>query len=257
MFFCAARYIWFRLHIVSRGQPSIMGSKELLTTPRTDSIFTASVNRKPPQNSRAISTFRSAVYKRLDNPLTSLFRLGIRVLQLIFALASGISYAIELANGNHESALIYSQVVFGLTTITIIVDAVTLRSYRLTFMVESTLCILWLALFGVFYTIYLSGTPIEVGYENADLGRMKRAVWVDMINFLLWLASALFSTVMCCTGIKGAIKGKIERRRQRKNNRTPRDIENMEAGIERPARQGTTSERLPLYEEIVAAARAG
>ena len=234
-----------------------MASKELPTASPTASTITASTHGKNTENSPAISTFRSAVYKRLDDPLTSLFRLGIRILQLIFALASGISYAIELAHGHNDSAFIYAQVVFGLTMILIILDAVTLRSYRLTFIVESALCVLWLALFGVFYNIYLSGSRLEPEYETVDRGRMQRAVWIDLINFLLWSASALFSTVMCCSGVKGAIKGRLEKRRHRRNKIVSGDIECMEAGVARRHPNENPSERLPLYEEIVAAARAG
>ncbi|KAF1979583.1 hypothetical protein BU23DRAFT_445384, partial [Bimuria novae-zelandiae CBS 107.79] len=206
------------------------------------------------------STFQSGVYARLDNPLISLFRFGIRVLQLVFAVASGTCYAIELSEGHRGSAFIYSQVVFGLTFITLVIDAVTLRSYRLTFLVESTICILWLALFGVFCNTYLSGQQLETEYQGVNIGRMKAAVWLDMIKFWLWLASALFSTVMCCSGVKSAIKGNMQRWRMRQSRANTRaDGSEMEEGIFRDTSRarGRRSERLPLYEEIVAAARAG
>ncbi|KAF2675614.1 hypothetical protein K458DRAFT_437855 [Lentithecium fluviatile CBS 122367] len=205
---------------------------------------------KPPR------TFGDAIHVRLDNPLVSLFRLGIRLLQLIFALAAGISYAIELAYGSTASAFIYSQVVFGLTFITLITDALTLRSYRLTFVVESTLCVLWLALFGVFYRIYLGNEVARnPEYAAADMKRMKTAIWLDLVNFILWLTGAVFSTAMCCSGIKAAIRGKLERRTRKKRQRSAGSEHRMEEGVVRNAPQARSGGRLPLYEEIAAVAR--
>ena len=198
--------------------------------------------------------FQSAVLARLDNPFTSLFRLGIRTLQLVFALASGISYAIELANGYTDPNIIYSQVVFGITLVTLVTDAVTIRTYRLIFVIEFVVCILWLALFGVFYNSYLSDQPIETDHYDTNMGKMRTLVWIDMINFLLWLASAMFSSIMCCSGIKGAIKGRLAYRRAKKNK-----LDGMaasEKGIVYGRSDASMPGRLPLYEEIVIAARA-
>lgn len=231
-----------------------MGSKIQVPAARTGSAATASTLQKPSYHLPKKTTFRSAVYARLDNPLTSLYRLGIRILQLVFALASGISYAIELANGHNNSNMIYSQVVFGLTFITLVVDAVTIRTYHLIFIIESVVCVLWVALFGVFYSISLSHRPVESGYDSTHTGRMKAVVWIDLINALLWLASALFSSVMCCSGIKGAIKGKLEHRRVKKGKSD--STNQMEEGIVHENPDIWESERLPLYEEIVTAARA-
>ncbi|KAF9733135.1 hypothetical protein PMIN01_08818 [Paraphaeosphaeria minitans] len=202
------------------------------------------------------STFRSAVYARLDNPLVSLFCLGIRVAQLVFALGSGISYAIELSHGHTSSEFFFSQLVFAVTIITLIIGAFTFRSYRLTFVVESTICIFWLALFGVFYQIYLSGNELQTQYEGVNLRRTKAAVWLNLINFLLWLASAIFSTVMCCAGTKGAMKGKFEQRRERKSRKDLEGAAEMEAGVFHEGPRGSRQESLPLYEEILAASRA-
>jgi hypothetical protein len=206
--------------------------------------------------SKPIPTFGDAVYTRLNDPLFSLFTLAIRVLQLIFALAAGISYAVELSRGNSSSEYVYSQVVFGMTLIMLIVDATTLRSYRLSFIVESVLCILWLALFGTFYTIFFVSGAIEDPENSvADKPRMKAAVWIDLINFLLWTASALFSTAMCCSGTKAAIRGKLEKRRRTRQLRSGDHVETMEEGVLREGYTSRSDSRLPLYEEIAAITR--
>jgi hypothetical protein len=198
-------------------------------------------------------TFRDAVFGRLDNPLVSLFTLGIRLLQLIFALAAGISHAIEMSNNNLASAFIYSQVVFGLTLITLVIEAATLRSYRFVFIVESTLCVLWLAVFGVFYQIYFGDVEsTDPVYSAVNISRMKTAVWLDLVNFLLWLASAVFSTAMCCSGMKASVKGALEKRRNRKQERNSRSVQAMEGGVVRERTQAAGEDRLPLYEEVPA-----
>ena len=179
------------------------------------------------------SSFKSAINAKLDNPAVSLFRLSIRIFQFAFALASGISYAIELGHATNDSKtdFIYAQFVFGLTLIVLVIDSITARNYRLTWVPEWLLAILWIASFGLFYTIYMRGN-IQQGYENVDVGRMKRAVWCDLINALLWMGSALFSSVMCCAGIKAAIKAKLERRRQRKEGKkVVREMGQMEQGV--------------------------
>lgn len=205
---------------------------------------------------KPIPTFADAVHSRLNNPLVSLFRLGSRVLQLVFALAAGISYAVELSHGSTSSAYIYSQVVFGLTLIMLVFDALTLRSYRLAFIAESTLCVLWLALFGTFYQIFLGEAKVDSPETmGANRHRMRAAVWIDLVNFLLWVASAAFSTAMCCSGTKAMISGKMEKRRRMKQRKGGDQAEAMERGILRDPLDHRSEDRLPLYEEVAALAR--
>jgi hypothetical protein len=90
---------------------------------------------------------------------------------------------------------------------------------------------LWFVCFAVFYEAYLVGA-VEQDYKGANLGRMERAVWCDLINALLWLGSAIFSSAMCCTGTKAAIKNRLEKRRQRKGKKpVMQKISEMESGL--------------------------
>ncbi|KAF1943774.1 hypothetical protein EJ02DRAFT_453026 [Clathrospora elynae] len=178
------------------------------------------------------SSFKAAVNAKLDKPAVSLFRLSIRLFQFAFALASGIPYAVELAHGGTtiKTDFIYAQVVFGLTLVTLIIDSKTVRYYRFTWVIEWTLVILWIACFGLFYQVYLDG-EIGNGYENVDVGRMKRAVWCDLINAILWTGSALFSSVMCCSGVKAALKANLKKRKQKKEGaRLMNKMGEMESG---------------------------
>lgn len=168
------------------------------------------------------SSFKSAINDKVDKPFVSLFRLCVRVLQLIFALASGISYAIELRHGNGRGeasgSFVFSQVAFGATLLTLIINGMTVRYYRVSWLVDWILTVFWFALFAIFYEVYL-GRDMTPAYGGVDTGRMQRAVWCNLINALLWLGSALFSSIMCCSGVKASIKGKFRDRRQRKEKK--------------------------------------
>lgn len=52
--------------------------------------------------------------------------------------------------------------------------------------------ILWTALFGVFGKLFIHINP----HGNGPFQRMKNAVWIDLINMLLWLLTTLLSVVL-------------------------------------------------------------
>ncbi|OKL61028.1 hypothetical protein UA08_03834 [Talaromyces atroroseus] len=54
------------------------------------------------------------------------------------------------------------------------------------FVWEVILCIFWLVLFGIFGKMYIS----EDAEGQSGIKRMKRAVWVDFMNLLLWATTA-------------------------------------------------------------------
>ncbi|KAF1922849.1 uncharacterized protein M421DRAFT_426472 [Didymella exigua CBS 183.55] len=168
------------------------------------------------------SSFKSAINDKVDKPLVSLFRLSVQVLQLIFALASGISYAIELrrggGRGGASGSFVFSQVVFSATLLVLIINGVTVRYYRFSWMTDWTLALFWFALFAVFYEVYFGG-DMTPAYGGVNAGRMEGAVWCDLVNALLWLGSALFSSTMCCSGVKASIKGKLRDRREKRERR--------------------------------------
>lgn len=168
------------------------------------------------------SSFKSAVNSKLDKPLISVFYLSVRILQLVFALASGISYGIELSHGNGQGqasgSFVFSQVAFGATLVTLIFYGATVRYYRISWIVDWILAVFWFAIFAVFYNAYFAD-EMEHEYSGVNLSRMERAVWCDLINALLWSASALFASAICCSGIKASIKRKIQDRKQRKQKR--------------------------------------
>lgn len=95
---------------------------------RSDSADSKTDQQKPLQHDAVFQNekatysraFQPLIYARLDSPYVSLFRLGIRIFELCFALGSGISYAIDVSHGRTASAFIYSQVVFDLAALSLL-----------------------------------------------------------------------------------------------------------------------------------------
>lgn len=52
--------------------------------------------------------------------------------------------------------------------------------------------ILWTAVFGVFGKVYIHANP----HGDKGIMRMKNAVWVDLVNMLLWLVTAVMAVVV-------------------------------------------------------------
>lgn len=55
------------------------------------------------------------------------------------------------------------------------------------FVWDTILFILWISLFGMFGNMYIK----ENAEGNKGVQRMKNAVWIDLVNALLWFISAI------------------------------------------------------------------
>lgn len=61
-----------------------------------------------------------------------------------------------------------------------------------------TVCsILWVALFGIFGRIYIPANPTP--HQDGQI-RMKNAVWIDLVNMILWFITATYSTLIWLKG---------------------------------------------------------
>lgn len=58
---------------------------------------------------------------------------------------------------------------------------------------DSVSSALWTALFGLFGNIYIKDKPTP---EQKGQIRMKNAVWVDLVNMLLWLITFAYGLVI-------------------------------------------------------------
>ena len=68
---------------------------------------------------------------------------------------------------------------------------------------DFVLFILWTAVFGIFGSMYIH-EKVEM---EAGIQRMKNAVWVDLINMILWLASAIWGACVYFFGSSRRSRG--------------------------------------------------
>ncbi|RAK78875.1 MARVEL domain-containing protein [Aspergillus fijiensis CBS 313.89] len=130
----------------------------------------------------------------------------IRTLQLIFAVLVAALYAVDLAHATEtrsraSSEWIFAQTVACLSAVTAVVHC-TLGRKRVVAAWSAwdfVLFVLWLAQTGVFGTIYISD-DVELLYRErtTSLLRMKVAVWIDLVNMVLWLGTTVMGLV-CST----------------------------------------------------------
>ena len=59
--------------------------------------------------------------------------------------------------------------------------------------------ILWVGVFGVFGRLFIHEDP----EGDSGIQQMKNAVWVDLVNMLLWLITAVYGAVMFFTHRRG------------------------------------------------------
>ncbi|KAL9629653.1 MAG: hypothetical protein Q9164_006784, partial [Protoblastenia rupestris] len=112
-------------------------------------------------NARPTST--TSVSSSTPFPLLAI-NLTLRFLQFIFAIAVIGLYATDINNARKDSKGADSK-----WTYAVVVGALS---------AVTALVILWTAVFGVFGKMYINEDPESLG----DIGRMKNAVWVDLVN---------------------------------------------------------------------------
>lgn len=118
---------------------------------------------------------------------------------LAFAMALTVCglYGVDLTRARESGVAadpkwVFAEVVAGISVFTTLV-------YLIPFVLRFAgvpiwnliLFILWIAVFGVFGSMYIKEDP----EGNQAIQRMKNAVWVDLANALLWLIIAIFSGV--------------------------------------------------------------
>ncbi|OBT69451.1 hypothetical protein VE03_01180 [Pseudogymnoascus sp. 23342-1-I1] len=130
----------------------------------------------------------------LNEPMTYLAFGVVRFLQFILALTVCGLYGVDVtsARNAHESTdgrWAYAIVVgtFSAITALIYLIPVTMKKMSILFVWDVLLLFFWIVLFGIFGKLFIK----EDAEGNKAIQRMKNAVWVDLINMLLWLASSI------------------------------------------------------------------
>ncbi|KAG9243557.1 hypothetical protein BJ878DRAFT_510222 [Calycina marina] len=116
-----------------------------------------------------------------------------RFIQLVLALTVCGLYGVDLHKSNSEDKYsdgkwIYAEVVASLSAFTALFYMIPFTvKITFAFVWDTILFILWIALFGLFGSMYIK----EHAEGDNGVQRMKNAVWVDLTNALLWLISAV------------------------------------------------------------------
>jgi len=116
-----------------------------------------------------------------------------RFIQLVLALAVCGLYGVDLHAANKQGKYsdgkwVYAEVVASLAAFTAVLYMIPfIMRVPMLFVWDTILFILWIALFGLFGSMYIK----EHAEGDSGVQRMKNAVWVDLVNALLWLISAV------------------------------------------------------------------
>ncbi|TVY59723.1 hypothetical protein LSUE1_G010118, partial [Lachnellula suecica] len=133
------------------------------------------------------------IFKGVEMSLSYIAHSILRFIQLVLALTVCGLYGVDLhaANKEHkysDGKWVYAEITASLSALTALLYLIPLISrIGLLFIWDTILFILWIALFGLFGKMYIK----ENAEGDAGVQRMKNAVWVDLVNALLWLLSAV------------------------------------------------------------------
>ncbi|KAJ5671606.1 hypothetical protein N7507_000733 [Penicillium longicatenatum] len=131
-------------------------------------------------------------------------RAALRTLQFVLAITVAGLYGVDLAhatktNNTAPTEWVYAEFVSAVSAITCIVHCFVTVVHVAWSAWDGILFVLWLAQIGVFGTLYSSGVKNKL-YENVTLSvpRMRAAVWIDLVNMLLWFATFVLGIAWCC-----------------------------------------------------------
>ena len=173
----------------------------------------------------------------------------LRTLQAIFSITTAVLYGLDLTSATDKgvragSMWVYAEVASGLSMLACLGRLFFTTTKCRWSLVDWVIFILWVAQFGVFGNIYLGLASSDEGGSYVNRGRMLAAVWIDMVNMLLWLASGSLSLMQCC----------VRRRRQKQQREaTNMKVEDMERGGEgdAPVSEVSLPSFPPAFEEAV------
>ncbi|KAF2733794.1 hypothetical protein EJ04DRAFT_543957 [Polyplosphaeria fusca] len=127
----------------------------------------------------------------------SLARILIRLLQFVMGIVVIGLYATDLdkarkAGKYMDAKWVYAVFCGAFASLASLVFMLPLIKAWMFFFVDWLIWFFFLVLFGIFGKMYIS----EDAEGNAGIERMKRAVWIDLINLLLWLMTAVYGTII-------------------------------------------------------------
>ncbi|KAL8660920.1 MAG: hypothetical protein Q9202_006096 [Teloschistes flavicans] len=123
----------------------------------------------------------------------------LRFLQFVFAITVIGLYAQDLRKAHKEHKYSDSKwgyatavgTIGGVSSLVLLWPALSMFAWAW----DLVVFILFIALFGLFGNLYIHENPEGDG----GIKRMKNAVWIDLINALLWLVTALYGLILFFT----------------------------------------------------------
>lgn len=166
-------------------------------------------NFSRPHNRSQVQGYKGRAYTEPPSIAKSIANSTLRFCQFAFALAVAGLYGVDLQHASEKNVYMDSKWVFA--EVVAALGAATYAAYLLIwccvrriarpaltsyysmhfplFLWEILMCLIWVVLFGIFGNMYLSEDP----EGDSGIVRMKHAVWVDLVNWLLWMATMVWS----------------------------------------------------------------
>ncbi|KAF7587317.1 hypothetical protein BBP40_007402 [Aspergillus hancockii] len=129
-------------------------------------------------------------------------RAALRTFQFVFAVVVAGLYGADLANATKSNSharaeWVYAEFVAAVSALTCIVHCFVTVIHVAWSAWDAVLFILWLAQVGVFGSAYVSNVQTEDEKVTRSIPRMRAAVWIDLINMLLWFATFVLGIAWC------------------------------------------------------------
>lgn len=147
---------------------------------------------------------KGSIKKFFASPLMWL-RFGGRGAQLVFALVVCGFYGSRVGGDHRDgraqaAAWVYALLVAAASAATAAAFAVPFWKTHKLFLWDALLCVLWVAVFGTFAGKFLRLSDEDKARYGEDgdhvsVGAMKTAVWIDLLNCVFWLLTAVYGFV--------------------------------------------------------------
>lgn len=127
-----------------------------------------------------------------NQPKSYLANVVLRFFQFVLGVTVIGLYGVDLNNARKAGK--YSDSKWGYAVAVGVLSAITallwmiplfMRRFHWMFVWDAILFFMWIVLFGIFGKMYINENP----EGNSGIQRMKNAVWVVLVNMLLWLIS--------------------------------------------------------------------
>lgn len=127
---------------------------------------------------------------------------ALRTLQLIFAIIIAGLYGVDLAHfteihAHADAEWIYAEFVATISAFTCLIFSFMTSIHVAWSVLDAAIFVLWLAQVGIFGSIFYPTVRSEYTGSTLSISRMRAAVWIDLVNMVLWLLTAVLRIAWC------------------------------------------------------------